>query len=534
MFAPARLFRSGMVLQREKPVSVWGTADPGQRITVTVQNRTASTITEETGLWRLTLPPLETSFCETMTLSDGVESLVFDDVQVGEVWLLGGQSNMEFHMRYDFDFVREQSECRDDALRFFDYPEVSYPEQVHEADFWKEYGFWRKAEPLQLERFSAVGYYFGKKLRRELNVPVGLIGCNWGGTPACAWMRRETVLTNGGAAFVEEYDKALGTLDLEDYERRFRKDPTGWKTDQLAHPIADAMMFGATVSQMLKQMQELGIDPQSWGSMIGPKWERRPGGLYESMLLPLAPYALRGFLYYQGETDGDTHPEAYEALFPALIREWRTLWNEELPFLFVQIAPLERWMACVGEPYVTIRAAQQETADTVPNTGMAVVTDAGMRWDIHPKKKQPVGERLALQALSRVYGKDLLCEAPRLASMHVEGKALCLRFANAGRGLYLNRWTPYGEPAPAGCAGWLRLFQNGEELDGTKITPIAGDGCLYLIGPVFDPKAGYRVELAQSGWYQVPLYNSANIPARPGILENNQWRKSQWKTSESV
>ena len=508
-----------MVLQREKPVPVWGTADPGQCITVTVQEKTASAITDENGRWRLTLPPLEASFSETMSVSDGEGSLTFDDVQVGEVWLLGGQSNMEFHMRYDFDFAKERPGCADDALRFFHWPEVSYPGQADEADYWKEYGFWRRCAPDQLERFSAVGYYFAKRLRRELGVPVGLLGCSWGGTPACAWMRRETALANGGAAFVEEYDKALETLDPEDYEQRFRRDPTSWKVDQLADPIYDAMLYGATISELLQKMRELGIEAQNWDPLIGPKWERRPGGLYESMLTPLSPYALRGFLYYQGETDGDTHPEAYETLFPALIWEWRALWGEDLPFLFVQIAPLERWMASSGEPFVTIRRAQQKTADTVPDTGMAVTSDIGMRRDGHPKKKQPVGERLALQALSRVYGKELLCEAPRLAAVSLEGRALRLRFAHTGSGLYLNKWTPCGEPAPTTCAGWLRVFHNGKELDGSKITPIAGEDCLYLVGPAFVPKAVYRIELAQTGWHQVPLYNSANIPARPDTIE---------------
>ena len=526
MLELARIFRSGMVLQREKQIAVWGSATPSRIVTVSIQGRSGSAVTDDRGLWRVLLDPLAASENETMTVASGESVITLTDIAVGEVWFCGGQSNMEFHMLFDADYRDELEACDDELLRFFDYPEVSYPEQLDEADYWAHYGFWRKAEPRQLRRFSAVAYYFAKRIRRELNVPVGLIGCSWGGTPICTWMPRQAVLDNGGAVFVEEYEKALVGLNLEEYEEKFRRDPNSQRVDQLADPVMNEMMFGATIPQLMERMAKKGIEippPETWGPVIGPKWNCRPGGLYESMVLPLAPYGIRGFLWYQGETDGDMHPEPYAELFPALIRQWRELWGEVLPFLFVQAEPLEKWMGSVGDTCIPIRTAQQAVADTVPNTGMAVITDAGMRWDIHPKKKRPVGERLALQALNRVYGREALpCEAPRIRSIETTAHEVRLTFDYACDGLYLSDTTPYGEPAPATCDGWLRVFCGGKELDGKKLIPQAQGNRLLLRSEDALPVGDCRAELAMTGWYRVPLYNSAGIPARPAVIETNQ------------
>lgn len=521
MMKTAQIFQSGMVLQQGKRIPVWGSAAPGAAVTVSVQGQTVSGKAEEDGTWRLFLEPLAASFGETMTVASGGETLTYDDVQVGEVWLLGGQSNMEFYMRYDAELPAEP-EAPDDALRFYETAKISYPEQINEADYSKVYGHWRRACPEELERFSAVGYYFAKRIRKTLGVPVGLVACNWGGTVACAWMPWELVEKAGGAPFLRQYEDAMADYDPEEYDKRFAKSPDGWRMDTFADIFFDRMMFGDSIPRLMEKMTSKGIplpEPQDLTPPIGPKWERRPGGLYETMLKPLAGFGLRGFLYYQGESDGDTFPECYETLFPALIGQWRKLWGEELPFLFTQIAPLDHWMQCVGTPHVIIRAAQQKTADTVPGTGMAVTTDVGMRYDIHPKRKRPVGERLALQAEARVYGKNTPCEAPRLRSVEVSEGLLALRFDHAEDGLHLEKETPYGKPAPDSCAEWLRVFRNGVELDGSTLSPEPKGDALYIRNPSFHSNAQYRIELAQTGWYQVPLYNSADIPARPGTIE---------------
>lgn len=520
MLKTAILFTDNMILQRDKPVAVWGTAAPGAAVRVTMQGRTAKATADRCGNWTAICGPFRTSFCETMTVASGSEMMEYTNAQVGEVWLAGGQSNMEFHMRYDQDFPAEQSRCANDHIRFFDYPEVSYPSQIEEADFLKTCGFWRIAAPDQLERFSAVGYYFAKDLWEKLRVPIGILGCNWGGTPAAAWMSREAILSGGGQLLMDEYAKNEQALDLEAYERWFRSDPASWRVDQLDNPINDVLMRGGSEEELIRGFAAIGLDmsqakPEDFQPVIGPKHERRPCGLYESMLCRVAPYTLRGVIWYQGETDGDTHPELYQSLFPALIRNWRDLWREELPFLFVQIAPLGQWLDCMGNNYVSVRKAQQHTADTVPGTGMAVITDIGMENDIHPKKKQPVGHRLALLALDRVYSRPTLCEAPTLCAAFWEGRKLNLSFENSGDGLYLAELTPDGCVTDASRLGGLQVFQNGRELDPYTLTAKAEGGRVIVSGPMLCTGEETSVKLAMTGWYRVNLYNSAGIPARP-------------------
>lgn len=517
------LFQDHMVLQRDKSISIWGTADAGKTVTVYIQGRTFETAADKEGNWKVSIGPLRTSFSEEMSIVSKEEKIVYQDIQVGEVWLAGGQSNMEFHMRYDADFEVEKEKCSNDNIRFFDYPEVSYVGQIDEADYSKNYGFWRKAEPEQLERFSAVGYYFAKELQEKYNVPVGIVGCNWGGTPACAWMSEEAVVEGGGQVYLDEYDAAVSQLDLEEYERKFKGNPGSWRMDLLGDPISDMVMRGCSIEDMAGQLKQMGIDltqlgEDSFALPIGPKFERRPCGLYESMLKPVAPYSVRGIIWYQGETDGDCHPEIYRTLFPALIRNWRQLWNEELPFLFVQLAPLEQWMECNGDAYAQIRAAQQYTAETVPNTAMAVITDCGMQFDIHPKKKKPVGHRLALLAENKVYGEDILCEAPALTGAEAEEGRIILTFENAGEGLYLAEKLPTGETVDKTRLGGLRIFQDGKELDQTALYAKAEKNKVIISESCIQSQAEIKIILAGTGWYQMNLYNSADIPARPGTL----------------
>ena len=524
MLQAALIFQDHMILQRDKEVAIWGKADAGAQVTVTMQGKTASATADAEGDWKAACGPYEASFSEEMTIASGEKTLVFGDVQVGEVWLAGGQSNMEFHMRYDADMASEKEICTNDNIRFFDYPEVSYVGQIDEADYGKNYGFWRKAGPEHLERFSAVGYYFAKDLQKKYEVPIGIIGCNWGGSPACAWMSREAIIEGGGQVYLDEYEEAVKKLDLEEYEEDFRNNPMSFRVDQLADPIHDLMMFGCTQEDIDAKLVEMGmdpsqIDPSSFMPVPGPKWERRPSALYESMLSQVAPYGIRGVIWYQGETDGDCHPEIYQTLFPALIRNWRQLWNEEIPFLFVQIAPLDHWMFCFGEPYAVIRKAQQHTADTVSGTGMAVTSDVGMEFDIHPKKKQPVGHRLALLAENKVYGENVLCEAPTLSKAEVEEGKLVLTFAHAGDGLYLSEEVPYGQKVGKERLGGLQVFQDGQELENGSLKAQAEGDQVIIRSEQIHAGVPTQVKLAGTGWYLVNLYNSAGIPARPAEVE---------------
>lgn len=513
MFKPALLFQDGMVLQRGTPVPVWGLADPGAEVEVTIQGCAARTRAAADGRWQLTVGPLSVSFGEEMTLRSGGCCLRLRDVQVGEVWLAAGQSNMEFYMRYDADVEAVRPDCADGALRFFDYPKVSYPGQLEQADYLAHYGRWRQAAPDQLCWFSAVGYYFARELRRRYDLPVGILGCNWSGTPACAWMSEEAIRAGGGEIYLREYREAAAALDPAEYERTFRQFPGSWRIDPMGEDGYDRMMWGDRAALHCPPPPDPAA-PQPPMPPLGPKSEKRPAGLHESMLCQVAPYGVRGILFYQGESDGDRHNELYKTLFPALIEDFRRLWGAPLPFLFVQLAPLERWQDSDGSRYALIRAAQQQAADTVPGVGMAVISDVGMRWDIHPKKKQPVGYRLALQACRRVYGEDILCEAPTLAEAWAEPGAIRLRFDHAGEGLYLAERLPDGTPADPHRLGGVALTLDGAPLDAAALDAAAQGDTITLRGAALHPGV-LTVAMGCGGWYAVNLYNSAGLPARP-------------------
>lgn len=514
------IFGNDMVLQRDKQIPIWGAAEPGAQVHLTMQGQTFSATADEDGRWKAVWGPFHTSTEETLIVSSGGEKLTFTGVQIGEVWLAGGQSNMEFHMRYDADYDQEFTGCENPSIRFFDYPEVSYLGQIDERDYRKQYAFWRRCDPANLERFSAVGYYFAKEIQQRYGVPVGIVGCNWGGTVAAAWMDEDSIRKGGGQVYLDEYAQATANLDLEEYDRRFRANTGSYHVDLLDDPIGDMFMRGDSIQQIAEKLRSMGITLTEQDQLppIGPKYERRPCGLYHSMLAQVAPYGLRGILYYQGESDGDAHPDTYFTLFPALIENWRRLWGEELPFLFAQIAPLRQWMQCNGAPYAIIRQAQQHAADTIPLTGMASTSDVGMEFDIHPKKKQPVGCRLALLAENIAYGEEVPCQAPRLQSGELRNGALTLRFENAYKGLELRTQLPSGIQADPCKLSGLQLFQNGQPVSTENVTASAKGGTVVLTGLPLKDTAGLEVRFACTGWYAVNLYNSAGISAVPATI----------------
>lgn len=527
-----RMFGDHMVLQQGKVVLVWGTADPDEIISVTIQGKTWTDTADADGQWRVKVGPLEVSFEETMVVSGTVGSVCINDVAVGEVWLAGGQSNMEFPMKNDADIADELEHCQDTAIRFFDYPEVSFVGQVdiepYAGEYAKNYGFWRTCDRENLERYSAVGYYYAKELRNALKVPVGIIGCNWGGTKASSWMISEMLANYGGQIYLDEYAEAVKDLNINVYNERYLSDPSTFHTDLFVNPFdalpqeVMAAMMEDGIEAMFKKITELGIEiqlpsPEDPSFRLGPKSEHRPGALYESMLSQIAPYGIRGFLYYQGESDGDAHGELYSSILPGLIACWRRTWQDEtLPFLLVQIAPLDAWGDCSGADYIEIRRAQQNTEELLKNTGvhLVITSDAGMQYDIHPTKKAPVGRRLALQARHYVYGEDILSDAPQISDAFVEDGSLTLSFRNSGNGLFLGNSDVYGTPVAVDALEWLTIVQNGTPVVGKRRVEVSEDTVRIYMDNIMKNKAT-EIQIGQSGYYVINLYNSAGIPARP-------------------
>lgn len=502
MLQTGAIFQSGMILQREKPVHVWGTAEPGEAVTVEIQGISAQGTADRHGAWSVTLKALAASEAEVMRISTQKESVYCEDVAVGEVWLAGGQSNMEFHMRYEKHKEEALKHCENPRIRFFDVPEVCYDGQLKDFDY-SRMGIWRKATPEDLDYFSAVGYYFQKEIEHILDVPVGIIGCNWGGTTASVWMNPQTV-EKVGAPWMRLYEQKCVGLDMEEYWEQQRNNPMNNRGDFFSDPFSEAVMPRTLSEEELQQM--FAGMPDHWEEMMVDMLmpQTIPGCLYEHMLKTVSPYAIRGFLWYQGESDDDIPGMnvLYKDMLTGLIGDWRALWQEELPFLLVQLPGFDKWLLNTQENhYPVIRKCQEEVANTVKGTHLCSISDAGEERDIHPKNKKVVGERLALLARHYVYGEELLCDAPAAKHIVKDGARITVTFANVGKELHIS-----GKELTA-----LKVMTEKEEL--AFSIRIEGDRMIIVLEK--DTTEKVKVAFARTSWYLVNLYNEAGIPAIP-------------------
>ncbi len=475
---PNGLFNDHLVLQRGRAIPVWGQASPGERVTVSLAGHQAATTAAADGGWMVHLPALPAGGPHELTIA-GANTITLKDVLVGEVWVCSGQSNMQWNVGSSHDAENAIAQSADAQLRLITIPRRAEIEpQRNVTAAWSECG------PTTVKDFSAVGYFFGRKLRRDLNVPIGLISTNYGGTPAEAW-------TEYGTLFM---DPALRPLTAN-FEKALAAWPQNWKT-----------FNEVTIPAWEKQAAEAKANnqpiPRRPGPPMNPRHQSRPAGLYNAMIAPLVPYGIAGAIWYQGESNAG-RPKEYQTLFPTMIRNWRKVWGQgDFPFLFVQLAPFMKIKAEPAESgWAELREAQLMTLQTVPNTHMAVITDVGEENDIHPKKKVPVGERLALGALKLSYGWDVEWLGPLYHSMRVDYGSVRLSFSHVGGGLVakdgpLTGWT---------IAGRDRKFHNAEaRIDGDEVV-------------VWSPQVKHPAAV-RFGWADYPVvnfWNRAGLPATP-------------------
>lgn len=395
MLRLAPVFSNHMVLQRNKRIAFWGECD-GERVTITLNGRGVSELVSD-GRFYAELPPMKEGGPYTLTVSAGKETLSFEDIMLGEVWLAGGQSNMELELQNSFGGKKELSRISEENIRYYYVPKYSFEsEEFLQA---QEKSTWECPCEEAAGKWSAVAYYYAKEISKKLGVTVGIIGCNWGGTSASCWMSREMLAqSKATSSYVEEYNRIVENQVFEDYLKE-REEYIAYQT-----------VFEKNVSHYYETCENPTWDEaislfgeSRYPGPMGPYSEFRPGGLYEMMLSKVCPYTLAGFLYYQGEED-DHKPTTYYELLTALIRQWRGDWKDEtLPFLLVQLPVFQN----AGEPdyknWPLIREAQMRVYQTVRNTGIAVILENGEYGNIHPTQKEIVGKRLALQALCSVY-----------------------------------------------------------------------------------------------------------------------------------
>ena len=505
----AEIFGDAMILQQGKPVAVWGSAAPGMQVNVRIQSKEAQTKAGEDGYWRVILPALDVSFQETMEITGegptGTDYIRYQDIAVGEVWLAGGQSNMEYQMFFDEE--KEQEKEKNDALhiRVYCVPKVSYEGQG-EPDGQPWSGFWRKCTRDDLDYFTAAGYYFARKMEDALQVPIGVIDCTWGGTRACCWMTEEAIMDAGGERWIRDYQEGLDRIDAVKEAQDYRADPANAPSDPFADEEGNRVMYPG----ISREEQEKIVSSDSQDMVIGTCHPWRPTGLFYTMLRKIIPYTVKGIIYYQGESD-DLHAELYEKMLTGLIRLWRKEWGEELPFLMVQLAPFESWFDCSGKRFPEVRAAQQAVADREPGVWLASNGDAGMRYDIHPKRKRPAGERLALLALGHVYGGNVVCDAPVFDYAEWEGKTIVLHFAN------VRRFCLRGDKINA-----LKVESDGKELDAAAYSAEIREDLIRITPEKGSRGQKVRISFAETPFYEINLFNEAGLPVLPFDTEYYQ------------
>lgn len=468
------LFTDHAVLQQGQDVPVWGWADHDERVSVTFRDQTVSTKAKN-GQWRVNLKKLTPGKPAMLTIRGVTNRIMIHDVLVGEVWIASGQSNMEWPLSRSLDSTNDIAAAANPMIRLFTVPKLKAKFPTNDIA-----SSWQECSPETVPGFSAVAYYFGRDLQKNRQVPVGLIHTSWGGSPAEAWMSSSLLAER------EDYRQTI----LDAYEPALRK-----------YEDARALFDMQTV-----RLKEQGLAQTNRAPY--PPW--RPGELYDGMIAPLIPYAIKGAIWYQGEANaGRAHQ--YRKLFPYLIFNWRSDWHQDdFPFLAVQLAPFDKnkkrtleeiSAAPVESDWAELREAQLYSTKVLPKVGLAVITDAGEQDDIHPRKKEPVGARLALAARHLAYGEKLTWSGPLFKSMTLKYGNAILSFDHVGGGLEarggnLTGFTICGED---------RKFVRAK-------AEIIGDKIFVSSSEVLNPVA------VRFGWADYPvvnLFNKEGLPASP-------------------
>jgi len=454
--APAELrlpsvFGDHMVLQRDKEVAVWGWAETGEKVIVKCAGQSHATTAGQNGKWRVELDQLAASFeGRELQVSAGEKTVTISDVLVGEVWVCGGQSNMEWTLRGSRDADIEIDSADFPGIRFLRLPKVAH--LVPQDDFPVANpkggeGSWRRAIPEEVENCTAVGYYFAKRLQRRLRVPVGLLDTSWGGTMAQHWVSKETLRPiETMEPYLAQFEAALKVWKDGGGEagakKRLAEDNAAWEKKR-----DEAKVKGEKEPRGRPNRNNY-TDPSTKG---------QPGGMYNGVLMPIASYTVRGAVFYQGENNSFTVGwKPFPETFPAVIADWRKAFdNPTMPMALIQIAgwSTRRSMTYDMNHHTNIvREVQHLTWARTPHTGLIVTYDTNSNGSIHPGRKLPVGERTARWALAEVYdvkprgSRDALeWRGPVFESAKVVEKKFLITFkGGSNRGLRLDQDVEVG------------------------------------------------------------------------------------------
>ncbi len=476
------LISDNMVLQQRAPIRIWGKADPAEDVTVRFIGREISIRAGQEGKWQVFLPPLAPGGPYEMEIS-GSNKITLRNVVVGEVWVASGQSNMAWAVRQSKDAEAEIASASHPNIRFF---QVRTTVADHPAEDVSQ-ASWRPVNPDTAPGISAVAYFFARDLHLSRGVPIGILQSAVGGTPAQAWTSRGTLDSNKLLHwYLEAWEKRASEFPAA--KERYDVQLTEWK-EQAAKAKAEG-----------RQPPRAPQLPSG-----GPGHPHTPSGLYNGMIAPLTPYAIRGAIWYQGEANaGPTDNELYRHLFAEMILDWRRAWGTgQFPFLFVQLAS---FAPPADRNWPLLRDSQTRTLE-IAKTGMALAIDVGESNDIHPKDKQTVGKRLALAARGAAYGENIVYSGPMYRQHTGEQGAMRLWFDHIGSGLRSRDGNALAGFRIAGHDG--RFFKAEARIEGATV--------VVASALVPDPVA------VRYAWENDPvatLVNREGLPAVPFRTDN--------------
>ncbi|MDD4758569.1 MAG: GDSL-type esterase/lipase family protein [Lascolabacillus sp.] len=395
---PASIFTSGMVLQRNKPIIFWGTANANEIVEIEFNNQKRDTSVNRSGKWEIEFPPLEAGGPYIITISNGNEVISLKDILIGDIWLCSGQSNMEFRLNQAATYSDDIKDANLPEVRLFNMQPVAYTnnvawdketlDKINRLQYFTKTE-WKRTTPETAKDFSAVAYHFGKTLHQETDVPIGLILNAIGGSPAEAWIDRFTL---------EHHPRLVGL---------FRN----WKNNDYINPWC---------RERAEKNSELSENPLQ-------RHPYQPSYLYEAGIQDITRLNIAGVIWYQGESN-EQNVELHEVIFPTLVESWRNAWSDDLPFYYVQLSS----MAVGRETWGHFRDSQRRLMYEIPNSGMAVSSDLGDSTDVHPREKRQIGERLARWALNKTYGvDDIIPSGPLFHDFFIENDTVYLSFEYA-------------------------------------------------------------------------------------------------------
>lgn len=474
----ATVFSDHMVLQQGISVPVWGWADEGELVVVQYRDQVVQTRAKN-GKWQVKLAPMKASASPAALLVLGNNRVELKNVVVGEVWIASGQSNMQWALRQTVNWQAAAAASANPNLRLFYVPRVKSPAPV--ADIQGQYNnakpAWTVASPETTPDFSAVAYFFGRDLQKALGVPVGIIHTSWGGSPAEVWMSERVLAGNS------DYKRDI----LDTY-------PVAYKNYEAAK---------ARFPELLAKAKQSGAK-----ALLPPREPWRPTGLYNSMIHPLIPFAIKGAIWYQGESNAGRAWQ-YRTLFADMIQNWRRDWGQgNFTFLTVQLAPFTKILPEPADSnWAELREAQILASRNVGNAGTVVITDVGEEDDIHPQQKEPVGARLALQARKLAYGQNLVASGPTFKSASFSGGKATVTFGDVGQGL---------EARGGELKGFALCGKDGKFAWATA--KIVGKDKVELTSAAVKEPVAVRF-----GWANYPvvnLWNKDGLPAHPFRTDN--------------